>query len=614
MMKEEQDMEIKYLIRLLQRNVLYLILGLVLGAGIGVIVTKTQTPVYEAATKVFVSRARQQGTSDLLAMSDEQLLAINLQLAKSQPVLNDVSSQLGIKIDAENIQVSAIPNSLIIQVKVRDSDPQRAAIITNLIVRSLDQQNETLLSGRYTGFENAISEQIEQVQKQIVELQTRIDQINNSSIQEQLAQVNQQIDQTKAEMFALNQDISNFPLYPNALQLASRAEKQAQLDQLLSLMTLYQEIQSNLTYIGKPAQNGSGLENPQLATLQSTLNLYKQINNSLVTSREGVRSAAMQSGQNIMQIVIATPATKPVLPIPVIYILFGSLVGFILAVVFILVIDHMDESLKSAAQVEELLGLPVLGFVYANKYKSGLVTSCEPYSTAAEMFRALGASLEITETGKNIRTLMIVNAEPKDARTDIAANLAVINAQQGKQVILMDGDLRHPYLHSLFSMENQRGFSELLNGRVDIKSACHVVNDVEGLTLISSGIAEKKSVASLDTEKWEQLLSGLQKQADLVIVDSPPADVADAQILASKMNAVLLAIRSEHTHIDSAQTTLRIFKLVGARVAGVVLMDRTMHYREINKQFFTWLKTKLRKKKKPGEVDVEREPSTISLS
>ena len=101
------------------------------------------------------------------------------------------------------------------------------------------------------------------------------------------------------------------------VQLVSLAEKQAQLDQLLSLMTLYQEIQSNLTYIGKPAQNGSGLENPQLATLQSTLNLYKQINNSLITSRENVRSARTQSRQNVMQIVPATPPKNQVVPVPV---------------------------------------------------------------------------------------------------------------------------------------------------------------------------------------------------------------------------------------------------------------------------------------------------------
>ena len=107
-------MEIKDLILLMWRNVRYIILGLVLGAGIGIVVSKIQTPVYEATTKVFVSRARQQSNSDMLSLSDEQLLAINLQLAKSQPVLNDVSSQLGSKIDVDNIQVEPIPNTLII--------------------------------------------------------------------------------------------------------------------------------------------------------------------------------------------------------------------------------------------------------------------------------------------------------------------------------------------------------------------------------------------------------------------------------------------------------------------------------------------------------------------
>jgi succinoglycan biosynthesis transport protein ExoP len=606
-------MEIKYLIRLLRRNVLYIILGLVLGAGVGIIITKTQTPVYEAATKVFVSRTRQQSNSELLSLTDEQLLAINVQLAKSQLVLNKVAGQMGSKVKADNIEILTIPNSLIIQIKVLDNDPQRAATVANLLVETLIKQNESLLSGWYTDFETAITEQIVEVQKQIDGLQTQISKTSDTSTQEQLAQVNQQIDQTKAEIFALDQEIGGFPLFPNTVQLVSLTEKQAQLDQLLSLMTLYQEIKSNLTYIGKPAQNGTGLENPQLATLQSTLNLYKQINNSLITSRENVRSARTQSRQNVMQIVPATPPKNQVVPVPPLYFLVGGITGMILAVIVILLIDHMDESLKSAAQVEELLGLPVLGFISANKYKSGLVTLRETNLPEAEAFRALGASLEITGTGKNIRTLMIANAEPKGARTNIAANLAVINAQQGKQVILLDGDLKHPYLHSLFNMENQKGFSELLNGKVDIKNACHVVKDVEGLTLITSGVAEKKSAAWLDTEKWEQLLSGLQKQADLVIVDSPPADVADAQILASKMNAVLLAIRSEHTRIDSAQATLRIFQLIGARVAGAVLVNRTMHYREINEQFFTWLKTKLRKKKKPGEVDVEIKPSTISL-
>ena len=240
-----------------------------------------------------------------------------------------------------------------------------------------------------------------------------------------------------------------------------------------------------------------------------------------------------------------------------------------------------------------------------------MVTSSEPYSVEADAFRALGASLEISGAGKNISTLMIVNAEPKDARTNIAANLAIINAQQGKQVILLDGDLKHPHLHSLFDMENLKGFAELLNGRMDIKNARRVVKDVEGLTLISSGLAEKGSTAWLDVEKWGQLLSELQRQADLVIVDSPPADVADAQILATKMNAVVLAIRAEHTSIDSAQATLRRFQLIGigTRVVGAVLIKRAR-----NHFVLPLAKIKSHKKEEAPGIHSETDEAPISLS
>lgn len=561
-------MAIKDLIRLMWRKILYIILGLVLGAGVGIIVTKNQVPVYEALTKVFVSRTRQQSNSDMLSLSDDQLLAINLQLAKSQPVLNDVSSQLGSKINADNIQVDALPNSLIIQIKVQDNDPQRAATIANLLAQTLSKQNEKLLSGWYTGFETAINEQLDPVQKQIDDLQTQISQVNDASLQEQLTQVNQQIDQTKAEISALDQEIANFPLKPTPLQLIALTEKQAQLTQVLSLMTVYQQIQANLTYIGKPGQNGSGLENPRLVTLQSTLILYQQIHQTLINNRESVRLARAQTKQSVMQIVSAAPPKNPVRPIPILYFLLGGGVGLALAATAILVFDHLDDSLKSADQIEELLGLPVLGLVFENKH------------TKADAFRALGASLEIIGAGKNVHTVMIVNAGSADAKTNIAANLAVVNALRGKRVILLDGDLKHPHLHSLFGVENQNGFAELLNDRSDIKSARHVVKDVEGMTLIPSGVAENDSTGWLDAEKLTWLLSALQEHADLLIVDSPPVDVADTQILASKMDAVLLAIRAGHTRVDSAQATLKRLRLIGARVAGAVFY-RTVQYRKI---------------------------------
>ncbi len=196
-------MEIEDLILLLWRNVRFLVLGLVLGAMVGIVAAKIETPVYESTTKVLISRTREQSNADMLPLSDDQLVAINLQLAKAQPVLDEASRQLGTKIDPDSIQVSAIPNSLMIQIKVEDTDPKRAATTANLLVQILIEQNETLLSGRYAAFEDAINSQIDQVQVEIADLQTEIKQLNDASIQEQLKQVNQQIDQLKTQISTL---------------------------------------------------------------------------------------------------------------------------------------------------------------------------------------------------------------------------------------------------------------------------------------------------------------------------------------------------------------------------------------------------------------------------
>jgi capsular exopolysaccharide synthesis family protein len=603
-------MEIKDLILLMWRNVRYIVLGFALGAGLGFFISVVQPPVYEASSKIFVSRTRQQGNSDMLSLSDEQLLAINLQLAKSQPVLNEVSSQLGSKLDADNIAVGAIPNTLIIQIKVQDNDPQRAAEIANSLVQVLIGQNEILLSTRYMGFESAINEQVNQVQAQIDSLQSQISQINDAGIQEQLAQVNRQIEEMKAQVSVLEQEIAAFPEVLSALDRITLAEKQAQLDQLRSLMTIYQQIQTNLTFMGKPGQNDSNLEDPRLTTLQSTLALYRQMNTTLINNRENVRLARMQSRQNVMQIVTAAPPKNPVRPMPVIYLLLGGIVGFVLAATSILMIDHMDDSLKSESQVEKMLDLPSLGFVFDEGPDGArLVNMQEQSSAEAEAFRSLGASVDIVSAGKNIHSLMIVNADPSGIKTAIAANLAILNAQQGKQVILLDGNLKRPHLHSLFGMENKKGFAELLHDRMDIKSARQSVAGVEGLSLICSGNAEKESAAWLDSKKWKQVLLELQKLADLVIVDSPPANSADAQILASKTNAVLMAVQAGRTHMDAAHTVVKKFQLIGARVAGVILYQAARQ-RKSKFHLPAWLRIK---QAKHSETDSEIDASAISL-
>lgn len=603
-------MEIKDLISLMWRNLRYLVLGLTLGAILGLVAAQIQTPVYEATTKILISRTRQQSNADMLPLSDEQLVAINLQLAKSQPVLDEITQQVGVKVDADSIQVSSIPNTLIVQVKVQDTDPIRAAQIANTLVQILIQRNEDLLSGRYAAFEQSIDTQIGQVQAQIDDLQTQVSQISDTSVQDQLMRVSQQIEQLSLEIATLKQEISAFPVAPTPIERVALTEKQAQLEQLNSLMSLYRQIETNLTYTGRVGQ-GDTREDPQLATLQATLDLYQQMYLGLLSNRETVHLARMQSSENVVQIVAAIPPKKAAMPIPILYMLVGVMAGLGIAATVILILDYFDTSLRTPTQAEKELQVPVLGLVSDDGLPHSPVTLSRPFSADADAFRALGASVEIVSLEGHIQALLVLNGGAKDGKTCIAANLAVVNAQQGRRVTLVDGDLRRPRLHDLFGVENQKGLSDVVHGRAELRQVYRMVEGLRDLRLVTGGQPDEDPTRWLDAAKWGQVLDELQAQSDLVIVDSPPAESADAQVLASRLGAILLVVRCGRTRVEAAQATLRRFQLLGAAVVGMVLSQPAQH-RNVIRQFLSWKRKTAEKKENAYEIRKETDDISVS--
>ena len=603
-------MEIKDLISLMWRNLRYLVLGLTLGAILGLVAAQIQTPVYEATTKILISRTRQQSNADMLPLSDEQLVAINLQLAKSQPVLDEITQQVGVKVDADSIQVSSIPNTLIVQVKVQDTDPIRAAQIANTLVQILIQRNEDLLSGRYAAFEQSIDTQIGQVQAQIDDLQTQVSQISDTSVQDQLMRVSQQIEQLSLEIATLKQEISAFPVAPTPIERVALTEKQAQLEQLNSLMSLYRQIETNLTYTGRVGQ-GDTREDPQLATLQATLDLYQQMYLGLLSNRETVHLARMQSSENVVQIVAAIPPKKAAMPIPILYMLVGVMAGLGIAATVILILDYFDTSLRTPTQAEKELQVPVLGLVSDDGLPHSPVTLSRPFSADADAFRALGASVEIVSLEGHIQALLVLNGGAKDGKTCIAANLAVVNAQQGRRVTLVDGDLRRPRLHDLFGVENQKGLSDVVHGRAELRQVYRMVEGLRDLRLVTGGQPDEDPTRWLDAVKWGQVLDELQAQSDLVIVDSPPAESADAQVLASRLGAILLVVRCGRTRVEAAQATLRRFQLLGAAVVGMVLSQPAQH-RNVIRQFLSWKRKTAEKKENAYEIRKETDDISVS--
>ncbi len=593
-------MEIKDFLLLMWRGVRFLVLGLVLGVALGVAAAILQRPDYEAVTKVLVNRPRQQTSVDLLPLSEDQLVTTNALMVKTKPVLDDASYELGRKIDPDNVTVTVLPNTLVIQIKVQDRDPKQAAAIANTLVKILIKENESILAGRYASAESALTSQIDQVQKQIDSLQTQYTQMNDASIQEQLKLVSQQTALLQSNIASLEQDINNFPATLTVADKAALAQKQAQLEQQRSLLNLYQQIQVNLTFTGQPGQGGATREIPSLTNIQSNINLYQQIYLGLQNSLEANRSDRTLNTPNVLQIDPAVPPKVPVRPLPALYVLLGSLVGFSMAAGALLLIDHLTNPLKSTRQAEELLRVPVLGEVSESSHaNSGLVSLQDPGSAGAEAFRVLGAAVEVARGDGKHATLMVVNAANGHTGTSIAANLAVAYAQQGRAVTLVDGDIRHPHLHTLFDRQNNVGLANMIDDPQASLSVGDCVKGVEGLTLITSGVAANSSSKWLNAEKWALVLSRLRKQKGLVIVDSPSSDAADALTLASKIDGILLVVRAGQTPAESAQMALKRFQSAGATVVGTVLV-RGVSVQAMHAPILSWIK---RKRSHRKEVD-----------
>lgn len=130
-------MELKDVFTLYRRWIWLLALGMILGLGAGYLASKIQTPIYEVSAKVLVTRTRQQGVTDILAMSDQQLVLTYLQLLKTRPVLDEAGARLGIKINRDNVNVEIISDTQIIQIRVQDKNPEQAAAIANTLVQIL---------------------------------------------------------------------------------------------------------------------------------------------------------------------------------------------------------------------------------------------------------------------------------------------------------------------------------------------------------------------------------------------------------------------------------------------------------------------------------------------
>jgi len=204
-----------------------------------------------------------------------------------------------------------------------------------------------------------------------------------------------------------------------------------------------------------------------------------------------------------------------------------------------------------------------------------LVTLTHPRSPAAEAYRALRANLALTSQEQPLHTLVVTSAAPGEDKSIALANLAVVMAQGGQRVLLVDADLRHPTLHELFGVPNERGLATLLEGENAVTAPPIVsIEDVENLQLLTSGPQPLDPAAQLGSKRMDEVLGALQKRADVRLFSAPPVlAAADALVLGTKTDGVLLVVQARHTSRDQVQQAKEKLEKARVRIVGVAMTN-----------------------------------------
>jgi succinoglycan biosynthesis transport protein ExoP len=306
------------------------------------------------------------------------------------------------------------------------------------------------------------------------------------------------------------------------------------------------------------------------------------LENRLVTLRSTyatLLSYVSASASNLLS--ISEPAIAPdsaVAPRPLLNAFLAGLLGLLLAVAVAVGVEFFRDPIKDIDDVQAVTGLSTLGIVGRMKgddrrhemyHLAGLLY---PRSAVSEAYRALRANLDFASLDQPVRTLLVTSAMPGEGKTVTAANLAVVLAQAGRRVILVDADLRKPGVHVMFGLRNTHGLTSLIHLQGTAVESAVQMTEQENLSVITTGPLPPNPAELLGTQRMRSILNDLAAQCDVVVVDSPPVQaVADALILGSFMDGTLFVVDASRSRRRSVHRAREALDRAGARVLGVVL-------------------------------------------
>jgi exopolysaccharide transport family protein len=326
-------------------------------------------------------------------------------------------------------------------------------------------------------------------------------------------------------------------------------------------------------------------------------NLLKRDSETYRSLYEGILERLKQAGvsaglkSNNFRIVDSARApTYPIEPNIPRNLGFAFMLGLASGVGLAFLLEGLDNTIRTTEQAQSISGLASLGMIplgsksardgsnskrlviASSKEAVELITQVRPQSQMAESYRALRTSLLLSNLGSPPKVIMVTSALPQEGKTTTSINCAVVLAQKGVRVLLIDSDLRRPSIHKTLGMGPRSGLSNVLTGSTTLENAITRTSILPNLYILPAGTPPPNPAELLASTNMRDMLAQLSEQYDHIVMDTPPTlSVTDAVVLSPRADAVVLVIRSGHTTKQALRRARDILAQVNAKVVGVLL-------------------------------------------
>lgn len=508
------ELDLKVYARVLWHWSWLILLCIVIAAGGAYVASILSVPIYQASTTLLIDEARNPNASYQDLLTSERIARTYAELMRRTTTMTKVAESFGIEVAVlnaavTNINVTPIRDTQLIKIEIEGVSPELVAAVTDTLPQVFITEINEVQTQRFAESKTSLEQQLSTLSNEVELKQVAIDQIGNSRTAE---------------------------------------------------------------------------EEVRLGEHRNELTQYKNSYANVLRSYEELRLTEVQSVDSIVVVEKAQISGVPIRPRTLTNVLLAMIVGGMLALGIIFLVEYLDDRIKTPQDLYKVINTPILGTIAQIPNNSGrkkddevlrqesLITASQPRHPITEAYRSLRTSLQFSSIDDNLNTLLVTSATPGEGKTTTAANLAVVLAQSGRSVILVDADIRKPQQHKIFNMPKSPGLTDAMVATNSPLAFFLRETAIPNLRIMTSGKEAPNPAELLGSKRMKQLIEALSTEAEVLLFDAPPLlAVTDAQILSSQVQGVLLVVNTEKTPRAVVARAAESLMRGNGRLLGAVL-------------------------------------------